>query len=202
MAKIDLKKQLSDLYSPSVREVQIVDVPAMNFVVIDGKGSPDDTPYQQAVGALYSIAYTLKFMLKKAGTDYGVMPLEGLWWADNMADFAEHTKKNWQWTALIMQPQYVTEKLFQESFDKLKATKNPPGLSAVRFENFHEGLCAQIMYLGPYSEEAPVITRIHEFIHTNGYALRGKHHEIYLGDPRRTKPEKLKTIIRQPMIKK
>jgi hypothetical protein len=202
MAKIDFKKRMADLYAPGGRVVTTVDVPEMNFVMIDGKGSPDASTYQEAVEALYSISYTLKFMVKKTtGTDYGVMPLEGLWWADNMMDFAEHNKSNWQWTALIMQPEYVTDELFRAAIDKLKVTKNPPGLARARFQKFHEGICAQIMYMGPYSGEGPVIRRIHEFIHANAYVLRGKHHEIYLGDPRRTQPDKLKTILRQPMEK-
>jgi hypothetical protein len=202
MDKIDFKKQLANLYAPGKKTVQIVDVPEMNFVVVDGKGSPDDPAYAEAIGVLYAISYTLKFMIKKTGgTDYGVMPLDGLWWSDNMADFAEHNKKNWQWTALIMQPEYVTEALFKEAVDKVKATKNPPGLDKARFEPFKEGLSAQIMYFGPYSEEGPVIQTIHKFIQENGYSLSGKHHEIYLGDPRRTAPAKLKTIIRQPMVK-
>jgi hypothetical protein len=202
MAKIDLKKQMADLYAPGVKAIRVVDVPEMNFVIIDGKGSPDGSAYAEAVQTLYAVSYTLKFMIKKTReTDYGVMPLEGLWWADNMTDFAEHNKNNWLWTALIMQPEYVTEELFREATDKVKAARNPPALAKARFEKFHEGACAQIMYMGQYSDEGPTIQKIHEFIHDNGYTLSGKHHEIYLSDPRRTSPERLKTIIRQPFKK-
>jgi hypothetical protein len=202
MPKLDFKKQLSALYAPGAKEVQIVDVPGMNFVMIDGTGDPDAAAYQEAVETLYSISYTLKFMVKKeTGADYGVMPLEGLWWAKNLEDFAAQKRNNWQWTSMIMQPEPVTQEFFQAAIEKLKVTKNPPALSKARFESFHEGLCAQIMYLGPYSQEGPTILRIHAFITEQGNKLRGKHHEIYLGDPRRTAPEKLKTVLRQPMEK-
>jgi hypothetical protein len=202
MEKIDVKKRMVLLYAPSAKEVQIIEVPEMSFVMIDGIGSPNDPAYQEAVETLYSISYFLKFTVKKIhGTDYGVMPLEGLWWADAMKDFAEHNKSNWKWTAMIMQPEFVTEELFQAVLNKVKAAKNPSALTKARFKAFHEGLCAQIMYVGPYSEEGPIISRIHEFIQGKGYHLSGKHHEIYLGDPRRTQPDKLKTIIRQPMAK-
>ncbi len=202
MAKIDFKKQLSTLYAPGKKAIQIVDVPALNFVMIDGKGSPAGAEYAEAIQVLYTISYTLKFMIKKSGgTDYGVMPLEGLWWSDDMLDFINHNKSNWQWTALIMQPEFVTADLFSAAIEQVKASKNPPGLAKARFASFKEGLSAQIMYLGPYSDEGPTIQKIHQFIQENGYALSGKHHEIYLSDPRRTAPEKLKTIIRQPMQK-
>jgi hypothetical protein len=202
MPKLDFKKQLSALYAPGAKAVQIVDVPRMNFVMIDGTGDPDAVAYQQAVEALYSISYTLKFMVKKeTGVDYGVLPLEGLWWAKNIEDFAAQNRNNWLWTALMMQPEPVTGEFFQAAVEKLKASKNPPALSKACFEAFHEGLCAQIMYFGPYSQEGPTILRIHDFIAEQRYKLRGKHHEIYLGDPRRSKPEKLKTVLRQPMEK-
>jgi hypothetical protein len=202
MDKIDFKKQLAEFYAPGAKAVQIVDVPKMNFVMVDGNGSPEQGEYMEAIETLYSISYTLKFMVKKeTAMDYGVMPLEGLWWAKDMADFIKGNKDNWQWTALIMQPEYVTDVLFHLAVDKVKADKNPPALQRARFESFLEGLSAQIMYSGPYSQEGPTISRIHEFIAENGYQLHGKHHEIYLGDPRRTRPEKLKTIIRQPMRK-
>ena len=200
MEKIDIKKKLANLYAPGTKTVQTVTVPKMNFIMIDGTGNPNNRAYQQAVEALYTLSYTLKFTIKKeSGVEYSVMPLEGLWWAQDMPDFQKGNKDNWQWTAMIMQPEYVTEKLFRSAVDKVKADKNPPALSEARFEAFDEGLCAQIMYIGPYAEEGPIISRIHEFIADSRYQLRGKHHEIYLGDPRRSKPEKLKTILRQPM---
>ena len=206
MQKVDLKKELKQLYNPSGREVSLVDVPPMNFVMVDGSGDPNTAQeYQEAIEALYSIAYTIKFAVKKEqGIDYGVMPLEGLWWADNMSLFTA-SKDNWKWTGMIMQPEYVNSKLFGDTLEQLKKKKSLPGLSRARFVRFNEGQAAQIMYAGPFSDEGPTIERIHEFIKAQGYAFDGlkqKHHEIYLSDPRRAAPEKLKTIIRQPFQSK
>jgi hypothetical protein len=165
MPKLDFKKRLASLYAPGAREVRIVDVPEMNFVMIDGTGDPAAAAYQEAAAALYSISYTLKFMVKKeTGADYGVMPLEGLWWAKNLEDFAAQKRNNWLWTSLMMQPEPVTEEFFQAAIEKLKVSKNPPAPSKARFEAFHEGLSAQILYFGPYSQEGPTILRIHAFI--------------------------------------
>lgn len=202
MFKIDWKKELKHLYRPSARAPVAVDVPAMNFLMIDGAGDPNTAQeYQQAVEALYAVAYALKFMVKKgpAAVDYGVMPLEGLWWVDDMRQFSVDDKGVWQWTMMIMQPEHVTETLLEEALEQVRVKKDPAALARMRFESYHEGLSAQIMHVGPYAAEAPTIEKIHRFIAENGYQLRGKHHEIYLGDPRRTAPERLKTIIRQPM---
>ena len=202
MLKIDWKKELKHLYRPSARAPVAVDVPAMNFLMIDGAGDPNTAQeYQQAVEALYAVAYALKFMVKKgpAAVDYGVMPLEGLWWVDDMRQFSVDDKGVWQWTMMIMQPEHVTETLLEEALEQVRVKKDPAALARMRFESYHEGLSAQIMHVGPYAAEAPTIEKIHRFIAENGYQLRGKHHEIYLGDPRRTAPERLKTIIRQPM---
>ena len=202
MLKIDWKKELKHLYRPSARALVAVDVPALNFLMIDGAGDPNTAQeYQQAVEALYAVAYALKFMVKKgpAAVDYGVMPLEGLWWVDDMRQFSVDDKGAWQWTMMIMQPEHVTETLLEEALEQVRVKKDPAALGKMRFESYHEGLAAQIMHVGPYAAEAPTIEKIHRFIAENGYQLRGKHHEIYLGDPRRTAPERLKTIIRQPM---
>lgn len=201
MPKLDLKKELKDLYSASRKELAIIDVPPMNFLMIDGAGSPETSPqFQAAVQALYGVSYTLKFMIKKTkGADYVVMPLEGLWWAEDMEHFSLGNKDQWQWTLMIMQPEYVTEDLVAEAVEQVREKKDSAAVGELRFEGFHEGLSAQIMYVGPYSDEGPTIARVHRFIEENGYSLRGKHHEIYLGDPRRTAPEKLKTILRQPI---
>jgi hypothetical protein len=131
--------------------------------------------------------------------DYRVMPLEGLWWFEDMAEFSVEDKDSWQWTMMIMQPDFVSETLVAETSEIVRKSKNPPSLPGIRFESYREGLCAQIMHIGPYADEAPTIQKLHRFIHDEGYRLTGKHHEIYLGDPRRTAPEKLKTVIRQPM---
>ena len=130
------------------------------------------------------------------------MPLEGLWWTDDMAQFSTENKGIWKWTAMIMQPEYVTKDLVTKAFEQVEKKKNPPALSKMRFESFHEGLSAQIMHIGPYSAEGPTIKKLHSFIKEKGYEFDGlvqKHHEIYLSDPRRTAPEKMKTVIRQPM---
>jgi len=204
VAKVDFKKELKHLYNPSRKAFSIVDVPSMSFVMIDGHGDPNTAPeYQQAVEALYAVAYGLKFMIKQEqGIDYGVPPLEGLWWVDDMAQFSTEAKEDWDWTMMIMQPEWVTAEMVERARADVARKKNPPALPKLRFEVYHEGLAVQILYIGPYAEEAPTIARMHAFAEDEGYALRGKHHEIYLSDPRRTAPDKLKTVIRQPVRKK
>ncbi len=207
MKKIDFKNELKEYYSGvSAKEFSIVDVPPLKFFMIDGRGYPGTSQeYQDAIQTLYPLSYTLKFMVKKKGKDYVVMPLEGLWWADDMSVFStelfEKNKDAWKWTSMIMQPDFITQEMVDKTIKEVKEKKDPPALSKVRFDTFTEGLSAQILYFGPYSEEGPTIERMHNFIKDQGYELRGKHHEIYLSDPRRTKPERLKTIIRQPIEK-
>ncbi len=204
MAKKDLKKELQSLYFPSAKEVALVDVPPMNFAMVDGAGNPNDSrAFQEAIGALYGISYTLKFMLKKAGkADYVVMPLEALWWTDEAGGFDfESTKATWNWTAMILQPDFVTKGHFREGAAQLEAKKHPPALPKLRFERFREGRAVQIMHIGPYAAEKPTIQRLHAYARENGFRLAGKHHEIYMGDPRRTTPAKLKTVVRQPVRK-
>jgi hypothetical protein len=203
MEKLDLKKTLKYLYQPSARAFSTVDVPAMNFVMIDGQGNPNTSPeYSAAIQALYTCAYTLKFKVKKElGIDYPVMASEGLWWMDDMREFSVARKDEWKWTMMIMQPELVTPQLFAQAVDEAFRKKGHAALSGLRLERFHEGLSAQILYFGPYADEGPTIARLHQFISDNGCALSGKHHEIYLGDPRRVAPEKLRTVIRQPMRK-
>jgi hypothetical protein len=170
--------------------------------MIDGEGDPNtSTAFHDAVEALYALSYTLKFSLKKSPSplDYGVMPLEGLWWADDPRDFHKLDKSSWKWTAMILQPDFISPAQVMAAFDEVRRKKNPAALDRVRLEKLEEGPCAQILYLGPFSDEGPVIQRIHEFILAAGKQLRGKHHEIYLSDPRRTASAKLKTILRQPM---
>ena len=203
MQKIDLKKEWKHLYKPSPKKIDIVDVPRMNFIMTDGRGDPNTSQeFQAAVEALFGVSYTAKFMVKKseAAVDYAVMPLEGLWWADNMAEFSIERKADWKWTAMIMQPEYVTPDLLQAAMEQVKKKKNPSALSKLRFDTYQEGQAAQIMHIGPFAEEGPTIEKIHQFIFDNGYELSGKHHEIYLSDFRRTAPEKLKTVIRQPFL--
>jgi hypothetical protein len=202
--KVDHKKELKHLYRPSIKEVAEVDVPPMSFLMVDGEGDPNTAPaYREAVEALYAVAYALKFMVKRGPlpVDYAVMPLEGLWWVEDMRQFSMADKDQWLWTSMIMQPDLVTEASFAEALAQVQKKKALPALGRVRFERFHEGLSAQIMHVGPYAAEAPTIQRLHHYIAERGYERRGKHHEIYLGDPRRTAPERLRTVIRQPMGK-
>lgn len=202
MSKLDWKKDLKYLYGGAVGKMAIVDVPPMNYLMIDGKGDPNHSPaYQEAVEALYSLSYTLKFALKKDGTEYSVMPLEGLWWAESMLDFSLGKKENWLWTMMIAQPECVTAAHVDETQTALVTKKGLAALDKVRFETYHEGTAVQVMYVGAYADEGPTIAALHAFARENGFELFGKHHEIYLGDPRRTAPEKLKTVIRQPVRK-
>lgn len=201
MKKIDYKKELKHLYNSSKTKVAIVDVPAMNFLMVDGNGNPNTSiDYKNALEALFSVSYTLKFMIKKGDRqiDYGVMPLEGLWYVDDMSKFDADKKDDWKWTSMIMQPEIITKELVLQALKEVKQKKNLPALDKVRFESFKEGKAAQLMHIGPFSEEGPNIQKIHEFITSSGNSLSGKHHEIYLSDIRRAAPEKWKTIIRQP----
>ena len=202
MKKIDFKKELKSLYSSSAREAVVVDVPEMNFLMIDGAGHPGEgQEFQDAMGALYAVSYTLKFMIKKgtAPADYVVMPPEGLWWTGDAGEFDVTKTGAWRWRLMIMQPEFVTGDLYTEAVEQVEKKKNPPALSEMRFESFHEGLSVQIMHIGPYGDEGPTIANLHQYAEENGYAAAGKHHEIYLSDPRRTAPEKLRTIIRYPI---
>lgn len=202
MEKIDLKKKLKPLYSAAAGKCVVVDVPAMNFLMADGHGDPNTSQdYRDAVETLFAVSYTIKFMIKKgpSAVDYGVLPLEGLWWTDDPADFNSNDKDSWKWTAMVMQPEWVTQELVEAGAEQAAGKKDLPALPAMRFESFEEGKAAQILHVGPYSEEAPTIERLHRFIAEQGFRLVGKHHEIYLSDPRRSAPAKLKTIIRQPI---
>lgn len=201
MQKIDYKKELKDLYKCSAKKVIEVAVPKMNHLVVNGQGEPGSPEHQQAIEALYSVAYTLKFMIKKSEReiDYGVLPLEGLWWANDMSDFVNDNKANWIWSMMIMQPEFITQTLVEQAIEQVKSKKNLPAIDKLNYEAFEEGPCAQTLHVGPFSEEGPTVERVHAFIHENGGKLTGKHHEIYLTDIRRAAPENWKTIIRQPM---
>ena len=200
-AKLDLKKQYRELYLPSTKECSVVDVPELQFLMIDGAGDPNTSDeYREALEALYAMSYTLKFLSKQTlGIDYVVMALEGLWWTEDMADFSEDDKSAWNWTSMIMQPSHLTKAHFEQAVEQVRAKKDPVALNRMRFQSFHEGLSVQIMHLGPYAEEAPTIARLHQFASDSGYRLQDKHHEIYLSDPRRAAPEKMRTVIRQPV---
>ncbi len=201
MEKIDYKKELKHLYRPSAKKVEVVEVPRMNFLMIDGDGGPNHPTFQNAIEVLFPLSYTLKFMIKKSdiGIDYGVLPLEGLWWADDMSSFIKNKKDDWKWTLIIMQPELVKKGMVVKAIEEIRKKKNPVALPLVRFESFSEGKVAQIMHIGPFSEEGPTVEKLHVFIGDSGSQRIGKHHEIYLSDIRRAAPEKWKTIIRQPM---
>tara|TARA_B100002049_G_scaffold60894_1_gene43793 strand:+ start:147 stop:755 length:609 start_codon:yes stop_codon:yes gene_type:complete len=201
MEKINYKKKLQHLYKPSAKEVEIVEVPQMNYLMIDGDGGPNHPTFQNAIEVLFPLSYTLKFMIKKSdiGIDYGVLPLEGLWWADDMSSFIKDKKDDWKWTLMIMQPELITNEMVVEAVNQVRVKKNPTSLPLVRFESINEGKVAQIMHIGPFSEEGPTVQKLHSFIKDSGKKIIGKHHEVYLSDIRRAAPEKWKTIIRQPM---
>ena len=169
--------------------------------MIDGHGDPNTSQaYKEALETLYAVTYTLKFASKKQlERDYVVMPLEGLWWVKDMLEFNQDDKDAWDWTAMIMQPDWISTEMVESAKEAAAEKKDLPALPKLRFGTFHEGLAVQIMHIGTYADEAPTIARLHAFIAENGYQLAGKHHEIYLSDPRRTAPNKLKIVIRQPM---
>jgi hypothetical protein len=200
MSKLDFKKDLKRLYNPPTKKFTIVDVPQMNFLMVDGHGNPNNNPdYQAVVETLYAMAYSIKFAIKSSGVEYVVPPLEGLWWAEDLSSFTLQKKDQWDWTMLIMQPEMVTADLVEQVRHEVAPKKQLSALSRLRFDAYHEGLSAQIMYLGAYADEGPTIAQMHAFIQDCDYVPNGKHHEIYLGDPRKTAPEKLKTVIRQPI---
>ena len=207
MAKLDLKKQFAHLYKASAKAPAMVDVPAMNFLMVDGAGDPNTAPgFQAAIETLYGLSYTLKFGLKKrGGTDYTVMGLEGLWWAEGKesgAAFIAGERDKWKWTLMIMQPDFVTAAMVEEAREELRRrSPRRPAIDRARLERLQEGLSAQVLHVGPYSEEHATVERLHAFIAEGGYRLAGKHHEMYMNDPRRTAPAKLKTILRQPVGK-
>jgi len=202
MTKLDLRKELRRFYTAKTKP-ELIDVPEGRFLGIIGKGDPNGPEYQEAMQALYGLSYTLKFSQKVEGRDYTVMHLEGLWWVDGgVFDVSDPApRETWRWKSMIRQPDFITGEMVEEARPKVRERSGPKA-DEVKLESFHEGLCAQVMHVGPYSEEGPTVQLLHGFIDEGGYRPRGDHHEIYLGDPRRTKPENLKTILRQPVEKK
>jgi hypothetical protein len=201
MEKIDLKKELKELYEPSNQAVVEVEVPTFKYLMVDGEGNPNTSPvYAEAVEALFAVSYAAKFMVKKSelAKDYVVMPLEGLWWANDMSVFTADDKSMWKWTMMIMQPAFVADAVIEAALNEVKRKKALPGIERMRLESFTEGHCAQVLHIGPFSQEGPTIARLHGYIDART-GRAGKHHEIYLSDIRRADPKKWKTIIRQPM---
>lgn len=204
MEKIDFKKELADLYKPSSKDFSIVTVPPLKYLMVDGEGDPNTSPeYVAAIEALYGVSYTLKFMSKTdLGQDYVVPPLEGLWWADDMSAFAKGRKASWKWTAMIMVPEWITKAMVKQAVKSVSAKKENTKLAVLRHEILKEGKSVQILHVGPYDKEGPMLSKMHnEFMPAQNLAFNGKHHEIYMSDPRKVAPAKLKTIVRQPVKK-
>jgi hypothetical protein len=213
MKKLDLKKTLKYLYLPSAKTIEEVEVPVMNFIMIDGAIEPDQSPgtsplFAEAMQALYGAAYTLKFtakLRKENPVDYPVMALEGLWWVED-GTFDIRKPGNWKYTVMIMQPDLVSRTMFHAALDQLRKKKgDQPVFDKLRLERFHEGLCVQTMHIGPYAAEPPTVDRMQAFMQEHGLedrvGLGAKHHEIYLGDPRRADPSRLKTVLRHPVLR-
>lgn len=208
MEKLDLKKALKHLYAPSAKEPSIVEVPAMRFLMIDGAiengMEPANSPaFGAAVEAIYGMAYAIKFASKQHPEhpiDYPVMALEGLWWVED-GEFDITRKDNWSWRLMIMQPDHVDEVLFGQVLGKLRAKRDSPMLDALRLATFTEGLCVQLMHIGPYADEPATVARMRRFAEERGYRFEDRHHEIYLGDPRRADPGRLKTVVRHPLAR-
>lgn len=200
VTKIDYKRELRELYAAGPQP-SLIDVPELSYAMIDGHGDPNRAAeFTEAVETLYAFSYAAKFAVKRGcGVDYGVLPLEGLWWVPDMSTFTTAGKSAWDWTMMIMQPAEVTTEVVDQALTGAAAKKGARAAARVRLERLHEGLAAQVMHRGPYSAEGPTIAALHEFIAGAGYERVGKHHEIYLGDPRHTAPEKMKTILRQPV---
>lgn len=201
-AKVDFKRELP-CYTAKRDSPQVTDVPDLQYLMIDGHGDPNTSAYGAAVTALYPVAYKLKFASKKdLGRDYVVMPLEGLWWADDMNTFTTaRDKAQWDWTLMIMVPDWITAEMFGDAVERLGARERPERLDGVRLESLSEGRCVQALHVGPYDDEVELLRYMHEeFVPEHGLAMVGKHHEIYLNDPRRAEPAKLRTILRQPVV--
>jgi hypothetical protein len=193
----------ADQRRPAVPRHQDATVPRLKFLCVDGHGDPNTSPaYASAVQALYSVSYAAKFAVQKAGgITFKVSALEGLWWTEDLSTFSAARKSEWDWTMMIRQPDALTGDLVERLAEQLAAKKSMPAARELRLISFEEGAAAQVLHVGPYATEAPTIARLHEFIRQQGFTFDGhhhKHHEIYLGDPRRSAPEKLRTIIRQP----
>lgn len=200
--KYDVKVALKELYAPSSKDFTMVDVPRMQYLAIDGHGNPNTSPeYVAALEALYPVAYALKFMSKKElDRDFVVGPLEGLWRADDPTAFTTRKKDEWDWTMMISQPDWITDAMTDAAIATVTAKKGIPALKRLRLLELIEGTSVQILHIGSYDDEAPTLAKLHdEFMPAHGFTFHGDHHEIYLGDPRRVAPEKLRTVLRQPV---
>jgi hypothetical protein len=197
----DWRKDLKELYFPPASKVVEVTVPNLKFLTIGGQGDPNNAPeFQKAVEALYTLSYTLKFSIKKQdpSKDFKVGPLEGLWWNTKGGDLVQEKKEDWAWKAMILQPSWIDAPMLNDARQIAMKKKQNPSLKSVVLEELEEGRSAQILYIGSWSGETENISKVKAFIEAKGGALNGKHHEIYMSDPRRVQPGKLKTVIRQP----
>ena len=209
MIKLDLRKELKYLYAPSAKKVEIVEVPRFQFAMTDGQieageGPSTSASFQEALQALYGISYTLKFtakLRKENPIDYPVMALEGLWWVKS-GEFSFERKEDWLYILMMLQPDFISAEMYAEALEQLRKKRGDnPSLAKMRLESFEEGLSMQIMHIGPYADEPATIEKMDAFARENGYRPRGKHHEIYLSDPRRAEPARLKTVLRHPIEK-
>lgn len=200
--KTDLKKTL-DGFRARRGEFRVLELPPLPYLMVDGHGDPNTAPaYADALAALYPVAYKLKFASKTEGRDYVVPPLEALWWAEDMDVFTQaRDKSRWDWTVMVMTPDWITAQMVEQAVATVAAKGRPASLDKVRWETLAEGTCVQTLHVGPYDAEGPVLEEMHErFIPDRSMRLTGKHHEIYLSDPRRVAPGKLRTILRQPVL--
>ena len=202
VSKIDFKKTLNS-YKSKHHQIQIIDMPRMQYLMVDGHGDPNSSEdFKDAIEALYPVAYKLKFASKiELDKDYVVMPLEGLWWAEDMSSFTtDRDKSKWDFTLMIMQPDWITKEMFELALRKVKEKNSPAKLDQIRFETLDEGKCVQTLHIGSFDDEAEILAKIHDkFVPENELKLSGKHHEIYLSDFRKVSPDKLRTILRQPV---
>ncbi len=205
MQKIDFKKTMKEAFSASTKKVSFVEIPEMQFLMVEGKGYPtNNLSYQQSFEALYGVAYTLKFMLKfnesirsEKYCDYVIPPFGTQWWMTE-GDFDIHKPDLWRWNNMLMQPDFITPELVEKAKSELKKKRDVVSLNLLRFERFYEGKVAQMMYIGPYTGAGEVALKIIHEIESQGFKFHGKHHELYFNDPRKTQPEKLKTLVRLP----
>lgn len=199
--KIDLKKVDKELYKGNVGEFKKVFCDKAYYLAIDGGGNPNDNPdYINKIASLYKVIYGIKMSLKKEGKDFVVMPLNGLWWSEDYDNFINDVREQWKWTMMIRVPDFVTEKELIERKEILKDGELYSYIEEIRYIEYTEGDAYQTLYVGPYSEEGDTVAKLHKTILENGFKLNGKHNEIYLSDPRKTEPSKLKTIIRQGYV--
>ena len=198
--KLDLKKQQKDIFNVKENEYKKVTCPKSYYIALDGKGDPNNNEeYQAIVGALYKMAYTIKMDCKKKNLDFVVMPLTGLWWSENIKDFTEELKENWMWTMMIQVPDFITKEIVEKMKEKIKG--EPNYIDKIKFIEIKETEAFETLYIGAYKDEGDTIKRLHETIREAGYRISGKHEEIYLSDPRRVEESKLKTIIKQSVVR-